>query len=110
MQPVIELPAIFASLGGVRVTGGGGENRGAIIAIGFAKANIPVLGGTLFVGGPLVLMPINGSISATGVVVKIPIPNNSALVGKQVFFQALMDRTKTPAALTTNALEWKIGR
>ncbi len=89
---------------------------GAAVLVGFGgRAEIPLLGGTLLVDGPIV--PLGVVLSASAGVpgagaasIGLPIPGNSALIGEQVTLQSFVIDAGAPAGLAmTAALEMWIG-
>jgi hypothetical protein len=89
-----------------------GNSRGAstpgVLAVGVARASLPLLGGTLLVQP--VLTP-GYQVAPTGAFTALPLPNDPQLVGQSVFAQAVqVDPGAVAGVAFTRGLELRLGR
>ena len=102
------LPPSIGYMGGIHLMPGQAANAGGLLAVGSARASMPTPFGDLLVTPILLTLPVAGPIPATGTALSFHVPNNQALLGTLLTFQAAI---AGPNTLTfTNGIEWTVGR
>ena len=88
-----------------------------VILLGTKRANLPFLGGTLYVDPATIVVNISGTLAGDSflglalVDIQIPIPNDTSLCGRIGVFQAgILDSRAKGGVSLSNGLEWKVGK
>jgi len=110
LEPADENPPSVGKTAEMLLKSGTATNLASVLILGSGRVSIPVAPfGTLLAGLPLGgTLVVPGPISTSGKPIQLPIPNNSALIGVKVNWQALMIRSAASFAMS-NGLEWVVG-
>lgn len=110
LEPADENPPSVGKVAEMLLKSGTATNLAGVLLMGSGRVNIPIAPfGTLLAGLPFGgTLVVPGPVPTAGKPIQLPIPNNSALIGIKVNWQALMIRAANSFAMT-NGLEWVVG-